>query len=442
VTRRPLVGNQEVGRDFEMAKMLSQLLVRVKQGCPDGPVAIERRLSLRGAGQVGRRNDRWLALSEQIQPRVDLRMKLSRRASSDELVGSNSVGRITNHQVANPPFTCAQGVGAQGERRRACGRRWLLVDQAVAEPINDAQHPSKRTPNKDLEIIDRDCHGVDGSFTAVTTPPNTPDERTPADVAGIFDLQSHGPDVWVGESPDYPWGRIFGGLVIAQALWTASQTVAQEHVLHSMHSYFILGGDPSEPVRYEVDRLRNGRSFTTRRVVARQSSGAIFNLSCSFQRHEQGVETQTADFPVDVPDPSTVDFHREGAGVDRFDVPLDGEPRSLTWVRFPHPLGDDPRLHLCALAYLSDSNAMDAIAHAHPNGMPPDHSSWDDTYMSASLDHAMWFHRPVNANDWLLFDMDGHGILRTRGLATGRVFNADGQHLATIAQEGLIRQVS
>jgi len=267
------------------------------------------------------------------------------------------------------------------------------------------------------------------------------DERIPAEVDNVFELEPHGPDVWIGESPAYPWGRIFGGLVIAQALWAATQTVAPEHALHSMHSYFILGGDPNEPVRYEVDRLRNGRSFSTRAVVARQSSGAIFNLSCSYQRYEEGVETQTASFPTDAPDPTTLDFHREGSGIDRFDVDLGDQPRSMVWVRFPAELPADPRIHLCALAYLSDSNAMDAVAHSHPRGIPTDPETWDQTYMSASLDHAMWFHRPVNANDWLLFDMDGHGILRTRGLTTGHVFTAEGVHIATIAQEGLIREV-
>lgn len=269
-----------------------------------------------------------------------------------------------------------------------------------------------------------------------------PSDWTPADVSNVFELENHGPDVWVGESPNYPWGRIFGGLVIAQSLWAATLTVADEHVLHSMHSYFILGGDPTEPVRYEVDRIRNGRSFTTRRVVARQSSGAIFNLSCSFQRREEGVETQTADFPTDATHPPDIGLNRDGSGIDRFDVELDGnQPRSLVWVRFPEMLPDDARIHACALAYLSDSNAMDAVAHSHPRGMPnPD--QWDTTYMSASLDHAMWFHRPVKATDWLLFDMDGHGILRTRGLTTGRVFASTGEHIATIAQEGLIREVT
>ena len=275
----------------------------------------------------------------------------------------------------------------------------------------------------------------------MSQPQDLSDERVPADVAAVFDLQPHGPDVWVGESPHYPWGRIFGGLVIAQALWAATQTVENDHLLHSMHSYFILGGDPAEPVRYEVDRIRNGRSFSTRRVVARQSSGAIFNLSCSFQRHEDGVETQTATFPPDAPDPTSIDFYRDGSGIDRFDVDLKSDPRSLVWARYPAALIDDPRIHMCALAYLSDTNAMDAVAHAHPSGIPESHEEWDQTYMCASLDHAMWFHRPVNANDWLLFDMDGHGILRTRGLTTGRVFAANGEHIATIAQEGLIREI-
>lgn len=267
-------------------------------------------------------------------------------------------------------------------------------------------------------------------------------EMEPADLARVFELEHHGPDVWLGESPTYEWGRIFGGLVIAQALWAATKTVDPLHAVHSLHSYFILGGDPAEPVRYEVDRIRNGRSFSTRRVLARQSGGAIFALSCSFQRHEDGVETQTADFPTGIPDPATVPWTKEGSGVDRYDIPLpEGTPRSTIWCRYPLALPDDPRAHACALAYLSDTNPMDAVASSHPNGMPTA-EEWADTYMSASLDHAMWFHRPAQADDWLLFDLDGHGIIRTRGLSTGHVFTADGQHVATIAQEGLIRDLT
>ncbi len=284
----------------------------------------------------------------------------------------------------------------------------------------------------------RPCEASDapGTVASVTTPP-----RVPADVSRVFELEPHGPDVWVGESPAYPWGRIFGGLVVAQALLAATRTVHPDHTVHSLHGYFILGGDPNEPVRYEVDRLRNGRSFSTRQVVARQSGGAIFNLSCSFQRFEGGVETQTADFPADAPVPSTIAYEIEGSGIERFEVRQPaGRPRSLVWARFPAGLPDDPIVHACALAYLSDTNAMDAVAAAHPRGIP-EGDGWGDTYMSASLDHAIWFHRPVRADDWLLFDLAGHGILRTRGLSTGHVFSADGVHVATIAQEGLIREI-
>jgi acyl-CoA thioesterase-2 len=257
----------------------------------------------------------------------------------------------------------------------------------------------------------------------------------------VFELEPHGADVWVGQSPAYPWGRIYGGLVVAQALWAATQTVVAEHTVHSLHGYFILGGDPVEPVRYEVDRIRNGRSFTTRRVIARQSRGAIFNLSCSFQRHEQGVETQTARFPPEAPDPATIAASVEGSGIERFDVAFaDRRPRSLVWCRFPAELGEDHRLHACALAYLSDTNPMDAVAASHPRGIPPA-GLWEETFMSASLDHVMWFHRRVRADQWLLFDLAGHGIIRTRGLSTGHVFDTAGQHIATIAQEGLIREV-
>ena len=267
----------------------------------------------------------------------------------------------------------------------------------------------------------------------------TDDAPPPTDVSRVFELEPHGPDVWVGESPLYPWGRIYGGLVVAQALWAATQTVVPEHSVHSLHGYFILAGNPREPVRYEVERLRNGRSFTTRQVVARQSGGAIFNLACSFQRHEDGIETQTAEFPADAPPPGSFAPHVEGSGLVNFEVPLPaGTPRSLVWSRFPEPLPDDPRVHTCALAYITDTNAMRAAASSHP-ALAAD-ADEHETLMMASLDHAVWFHRPTRADDWVLLDLDGHGIIRTRGLSTGEVFSADGQHIATIAQEGLIRE--
>lgn len=272
-----------------------------------------------------------------------------------------------------------------------------------------------------------------------TTSPSPAEDPPPADTSEIFDLEPHGKDVWVGESPAFPWGRIYGGLTIAQSLWSATQTVIDTHTLHSMHAYFILGGNPSEPVRYEVDRVRNGRSFSTRRVVARQSGGAIFTLECSFQRYEEGVETQTATFPSHVGPPSEYPAAVEGSGIERSHVPqLEGHPLSESWVRFDSPLPDDPRVHACALGYLSDSNAMSAVAASHPLGRL-EREEWAATYMAASLDHAMWFHRPLKANDWLLISMEGQGMLRTRGLAIGNVFSVDGEHVATIAQEGLLR---
>jgi acyl-CoA thioesterase-2 len=256
----------------------------------------------------------------------------------------------------------------------------------------------------------------------------------PLDLKHIFELENHGPDTFVGESPPYEWGRIYGGLVVAQALWAATQSVAPEHTIHSLHAYFILGGDLAEPVRYEVDRVRNGRSFTTRRVVARQSAGAILTLACSFQGREEGPVTQPAKLPEGVPSPESLKAFWD-AGAERCNIPTpDQPPRSTVWARYPLPLGDDPRLHACALAYLSDVNCMSAVHASFPGG-EEDHEGM----MGASLDHAMWFHRPVRADDWVLLDMDGHGMIGSRGLATGMAFHRDGDHIATIAQEGLLR---
>jgi acyl-CoA thioesterase-2 len=262
-----------------------------------------------------------------------------------------------------------------------------------------------------------------------------PVSDTPIDISRIFELEPHGPDTFVGESPAYSWGRIYGGLVIAQALWAATQTVRPEHTVHSLHAYFILGGDLGEPVRYEVDRVRNGRSFSTRRVLARQSGGAILTLECSFQRSEEGAETQSAVFPADVPRPEDLESAPD-AGIDRCNVkPGDGPPRSLIWARFPETLPDDPRIHACALAYMSDENAMDAVWISHPDD--PESDAVES--MGASLDHAVWFLRPIQADDWNLIDMTGHGMVGNRGLATGQVFSRSGSHVATIAQEGLLR---
>lgn len=262
--------------------------------------------------------------------------------------------------------------------------------------------------------------------------------QKPLDLSRIFELEPHGPDTFVGESPPYEWGRIYGGLVIAQALWAATQTVRDDHAVHSLHAYFILGGELSEPVRYEVDRVRNGRSFTTRRVVARQSGGAILTLACSYQGAEEGPEDQSATFP-DVPSPDEIETELD-AGVELREVPAPVAPPGLrAWARLPERLSDDPRLHACGLAYLSDVNAIGAIGASSPE-LIPSGSTWEESIMGASLDHAMWFHHAARADDWVLLDMAGHGLIGTRGLATGQVFDASRTHIVTIAQEGLIRR--
>jgi acyl-CoA thioesterase-2 len=262
--------------------------------------------------------------------------------------------------------------------------------------------------------------------------------QKPLDLSGIFELEPHGPDTFVGETPPYEWGRIYGGLVVAQALWAATQTVQTDHAVHSLHAYFILGGELDEPVRYEVDRVRNGRSFTTRRVIARQSGGAILTLNCSYQAHEPGPDTQSAQFP-DVPHPDALPADYDAGLEARFVPGKRTPPGASVWVRMPKPVGDDPRLQACALAYLTDVNAIGAIAASYPGPLPAD-GAWNEKFMSASLDHSVWFHRPARADEWMLIDMTGHGIIGSRGLATGLVYAADGAHVATLAQEGLLRE--
>lgn len=263
--------------------------------------------------------------------------------------------------------------------------------------------------------------------------------QAPLDLSRVFELEPHGPDTWVGESPPYAWGRIYGGLVVAQALWAATRTVQAEHHVHSLHAYFILGGELDEPVRYEVDRVRNGRSFSTRRVVARQSAGAILTLGCSFQKAEEGPLAPAVRFPADAAAPESLPA-RWDAGLERRDaVRSTDPPRAAAWARFPVELGEDPRLQACALAYLTDTNPMDAVTASRPGG-PPAEEQWGQSVMGVSLDHAMWFHRPVRADAWVLIDLAGHGLFRTRGLATGAVFRCDGQQVATVAQECLLRE--
>ncbi len=249
-------------------------------------------------------------------------------------------------------------------------------------------------------------------------------------------LEPHGPDTFVGVSSTTPWGRVYGGQVVAQALRAAAATVDPDFGVHSLHAYFIRGGDLSEPIRFEVDRLRNGRSFVTRQIVARQSTGAILNLSASFQVAEAEVDRQVPDPPSPIASPDECTERDTWSPIlDIRRTPESSPGHSITWLRLAEEIGDDPTLQSCGFAYLSDDTPMSASRTLHPAHRPKDF----DAFIDASLDHSIWFHRPVRADDWQLHEFDGYGLIGGRGLSIGRVFDPSGVHVATVAQEVLLR---
>ena len=274
-------------------------------------------------------------------------------------------------------------------------------------------------------------------------------EPTPSatNFASLMALESLDPDTYLGVSPEYPWGRVYGGLVVAQGLRAAQTTVGNDYLVHSLHAYFIRGGTSDEPIRYEVDRIRNGRSFVTRRVVAHQSDGAILNLSCSFQMTEEEADVQESVLPTDVGEPGS-------GNVEDWDligrrVAHQSTGRSAIWLRLLEDLGDHPSMQACALAYTSDDIPTDAIASTHPKSTHPkkmefleDSGSPFDEFFTTSLDHAIWFHRPLPPDQWLLHDHRSHGLASARGLAVGEVFAPSGIHVATVAQEILFRELA
>jgi acyl-CoA thioesterase-2 len=227
---------------------------------------------------------------------------------------------------------------------------------------------------------------------------------------------------------------------VAQALRAAALTVDGPYLTHSLHAYFIRAGDVDEPIRFEVDRLRNGRSFVTRQVVARQSGGAILNLSCSFHVDEDQADVQVGGLPPEVTPPRDPDVDVQwGPFLERQWAQRPGPGTARTWLRVIGPLDEDPILHQCALAYASDDAPMEASLTHHPVWTGDD-TAWD-RLMTASLDHAIWFHRPVRGDDWHLYDLVSEGIRGGRGMAHGRVLTTDGVHVASVAQEVLVRDV-
>jgi acyl-CoA thioesterase-2 len=256
--------------------------------------------------------------------------------------------------------------------------------------------------------------------------------------ADLIHLEPHGADVLVGTGPRYPWGGLYGGQIVAQALRAAASTVEDRFQVHSLRAYFIRAGDADEPVRYEVDRIRNGRSFCTRRVVARQAVGAILNLEASFSAGEEAPEVQTVPMPANVVGPDGIADDSWTAAFERRFVPDPEEPsgRATCWFRMPAVDGDDPLVHASALAYISDDLPTDAVIRALRLGRDAFENGW----YSVSLDHTIWFHRPMRIDGWHLQDFTCHAAISGRGLAIGHVFTPDGVHTATVAQEVLVRK--
>jgi acyl-CoA thioesterase-2 len=271
----------------------------------------------------------------------------------------------------------------------------------------------------------------------------------------LLDLEQIEVNIFRGRSPDERRQRVFGGQVAGQALVAAGRTVPADRPVHSLHAYFIRPGDPAVPIVYTVDRVRDGRSFTTRRVSAIQHGETIFTLSASFHRPEPGPEH--ADPMPDVPPPEMVERTSDRLArllgqlppqmadnpidlrsVGPLSVEAERDPslrttKNLVWLRVDGELPDDPLLHVCLMTYASDMTLLDSVLLGH--GL-----SWVDGRTSgASLDHAMWFHRPFRADRWLLYVQDSPVAQGARGLAHGEVFTAEGELVVSVMQEGLIR---
>ncbi len=280
------------------------------------------------------------------------------------------------------------------------------------------------------------------------------------ELVAILDLETIEVDLFRGRQPDTAFQRVFGGQVAGQALVAASRTADAQFVPHSLHAYFLRPGDTSVPIIYDVERIRDGRSFQTRRVVARQHGRPIFYLSASFHLDEDGFDHQDAAPAVPPPHECPTmgevyaeasgrpaeEFEREWAALDLRYVgdsrphggTLEGSPHpavARVWLRTAGRLPDDPTMHACVLAYASDLTLLGVSLVPHNSYIG------DPRVMPASLDHAIWFHRPFRADEWLLYDQVSPSASNARGFAVGRIFTADGRLIASVAQEGLIRPV-
>lgn len=277
-----------------------------------------------------------------------------------------------------------------------------------------------------------------------------------ADLLALLDLEQLEVNLFRGRSPQSGWQRVFGGQVIGQALVAAGRTVDGRKP-HSMHAYFLVGGDPKVPIVYNVERTRDGSSFSTRRVLAIQHGKPIFAMSVSFHVEEDGL-THQAMMP-DVPPPEALASDAEARKdllaqmpdpVRRYyerERPLELRPVELgryageklangrfhVWIRTTGPLPDDPAIHRCVLAYASDMTLLDTALVPHGRTL------FEREFMAASLDHALWLHRPFRADTWLLYAQDTPSLAGSRGFARGLIFARDGTLVASVAQEGVVR---
>ena len=273
----------------------------------------------------------------------------------------------------------------------------------------------------------------------------------------ILDLEPLERNLFRGLSPQVGWQRVFGGQVIGQALVAACRTV-EDRTAHSLHAYFLRAGDPAVPIIYEVDRIRDGKSFSTRRVVAIQHGQAIFSMAASFHRQEEGLSHQIRMPEVPPPEalPSEAELKEQlidrvppavraywererpieirPVDLSRYLSPQERAPSQQVWIKATGDLGDDMALHQSVLAYASDFTLLDTALIAHGRFI------FDPGLMLASLDHAIWFHRPFRADDWLLYAQDSPSSAAGRAFCRGTLFGRDGKLVASTAQEGLVRQ--
>ncbi|MBF0451545.1 MAG: acyl-CoA thioesterase II [Candidatus Magnetomorum sp.] len=273
----------------------------------------------------------------------------------------------------------------------------------------------------------------------------------------LLSLEKIEENIFRGKSQDLGFGNIFGGQVLGQSLSAASQTVSEDRKVHSLHGYFLRPGDPKQAIVYDVDRLRDGKSFTTRRVVAIQKGRPIFAMSCSFQTDEPGFEHQDQMPEVEGPEGILSDFERFRKVKDRIPIsirdklicekpieirqvnpvnpfkPQKMESVKYSWFKAVGDMPDDQAVHQYMLAYASDFGLVSTSLYPHG------HTFWESDMQVASLDHAMWFHHEFRMDDWLLYVMKSPGASKARGLNHGNIFTRDGRLVASTTQEGLIR---